>query len=48
MSGALNHMLIGLIPKSNKTNNFSEFRPISLCNLAYKIVTKIILNRLRP
>ena len=48
MPGALNHMLIGLIPKSNKPNNFSQFKPISLCNLAYKIVTKIISNRLRP
>ena len=38
---------MALIPKEKGARNFSRFRPISLCNTGYKIVTKIMANRLK-
>jgi hypothetical protein len=44
----LNNTLITLIPKCAGADCLSKFRPISLCNSIYKVVTKIIVQRLRP
>ena len=44
----LNRTLISLIPKCLGPETLSQFHPISLCNTVYKIVTKIIVCRLRP
>lgn len=38
---------ICLIPKVDKPEFIEQFRPISLCNTIYKIVTKVIVNRLK-
>jgi hypothetical protein len=46
--GATNSTFLALIPKESNPSNFSRFRPISLCNSSYKILTKIIVNRLTP
>jgi hypothetical protein len=45
--GALNATFIALIPKSDKPDSFGGFRPIALCNLVYKIITKIIVARIK-
>jgi hypothetical protein len=47
VSGAMNATFIALIPKSDKPDSFGGFRPISLCNLVYKIISKIIATRLK-
>lgn len=44
----LNETLITLIPKCPEANCLNSFRPISLCNTVYKVVTKIIVKRVRP
>ena len=46
--GALNSTFFVLIPKKQNPSSFEEFRPISCCNEVYKIITKIIAQRLKP
>ena len=44
----LNETLIALIPKYQSPESLNNYRPISLCNSIYKVVSKIIVNRIRP
>lgn len=39
--------LLVLIPKEEKPSSLRSFRPISLCNVSMKIVSKMIVNRLK-
>ena len=43
----LNETNITLIPKIPKPEHVSHFRPIGLCNFAYKIISKIMANKMR-
>ena len=47
VSRALNATFLSLIPKSQNPENFGDYRPISLCNMLYKIITKIIAIRVK-
>ena len=44
----LNRTHIAFIPKIQGLETLGNYRPISLCNTIYKVVTKIIVARLRP
>lgn len=44
----INESLITLIPKKENLETMSQFRPIALCNVTTKLITKIVANRLKP
>lgn len=43
----LNQTFITLIPKVKNPEYILQFRPISLCNVTYKIISKTMANRLK-
>jgi hypothetical protein len=43
----LNATFIALIPKKNGAMDLKDFRPISLMSGVYKIITKVLANKLR-
>jgi hypothetical protein len=47
MNKEINLMYIALIPKISNPTYVTEFRPISLCNVFYKLISKTLANRLK-
>lgn len=44
----LNRTLIVLIPKMQGPETIGNYRPISLCNTIYKVITKVIVGQIKP
>ena len=45
---AFNATFLNLIPKEAREDSPDKFRPITLCNVIYKIISNVIVNYLKP
>lgn len=43
----INHIYITPMPKVKSLDQVSQFHPIALCNILYKLISKVLANRLK-
>lgn len=43
----VNTTILALIPKKKEVNEMKDYRPISCCNVTYKVISKLLANRLK-
>lgn len=41
-----NTTILAMIPKSSRAQAVGDFRPIACCNVIYKVISKVLYNRL--
>lgn len=44
----LNDTFITLIPKLKYPDSMVTFRPINMCNVTYKLLSKVLVNQIKP
>lgn len=48
MPSEFNRAFLSLIPKTDDAKSPVDFRPIGLCNTVYKVISKILTDRIKP
>ena len=44
----VNNTFLVLIPKNNSSSSVNHYKPIGLCNVVYKTISKLLVNSIRP
>ena len=44
----IKYSFITLIPKKNEPETVGDFWPFVLCNMVYKILSKVMVNHIKP